>query len=188
MRGVGDIAFGISRGAATTFARWALDGESKDDEDSSSSSSTGLISTSSNNSKARSRPAFLLLEGCPDSFPSVIRWRYGVWVGALVELVLSVFTFYSRSEARRLSPIALASSCFPLDLPVAFVTSKRDSRVPPEGTWRLVEALRARGHKHVHVLELQDAGHEDYYSGSERDHDAYKRFVRSMRDKYLDGR
>jgi hypothetical protein len=162
LRGTGDVAFGISRGAATTFSHWALCHKPKD------------------------QPLFLLLEGCPDSTWHVLHYRYGSVIARVVEWLLERCTSYSCFQAQALSPSALVPH-FPLDLPVAFVTSARDHSVPAACTHRLVEALRARGHKHVHVLELVDAGHETYYTGSTRDHDAYKAFVHMLLQRYRSG-
>jgi len=157
LRGVGDIAFGISRGAATTFSRWALDG----------TEGSGL------------RPKLLVLEGCPDSISNVLQHRFGDFLASYIESVMEIITQYNKTIALQLAPIALAKQ-FPLDLPVAFITSLRDTKVPMQGTLDLAQALRERGHPHVYLLVLQDAGHNDYYTGSSRDHQAYKTFFQNL--------
>jgi len=161
-RGVGDIAFGISRGAATTFARWAVDDIEHETE----------------------QPSFLLLEGCPASIPHAIRFRYGDRVASWIEWVLEHTTQYKAADARTLSPLALADR-FPHTLPVAFVTAKHDTTVSPDDTHAIVAALLASGHPSVHVLELQDAHHNNYFVGSERDRHAYRAFVGNLKHLYL---
>lgn len=152
-----DIAFGISRGAATTFSRWAH---------------ADVLET---------RPKLVVLEGCPDSIGNVLNYRYGKWVGGLVE---SLLTRSTRYRADGMSALASAS-VFPLDLPVAFVTSEKDTSVPASGTYAIVNALRSRGHQHVHLLVLKDAHHNNYYTASKRDRTAYQTFVRTLQDLYV---
>jgi len=160
-RGVGDIAFGISRGAATTFARWALAEEEE--------LASGTV------------PKLLLLEGCPASIPHVLEFRNGARLASLAEWLLEQMTAYKAADARLLSPLALAHR-FPHNIPVAFVTAKHDTSVSPNDTYALVDALQRAGHPSVHVLELQDAHHNNYYTGSERDRLAYKAFVMALRE------
>ena len=152
-----DIAFGISRGAATTFSRWA------------------------HASPNETLPQLVVLEGCPDSIGNVLNYRYGRRVGGVVQQLLHRWTRY---RANGMSALASASR-FPLDLPVAFVTSIQDKSVPASGTQAIVNLLRARGHKHVHLLVLQDAHHNNYYTASERDRSAYQTFVRLLQDRYV---
>jgi len=161
-RGVGDIAFGISRGAATTFARWALHDMEHDEPE---------------------QPRFLLLEGCPASIPHAIRFRYGDWLAPWIEWLLENTTQYKAADARTLSPLSLAYR-FPHTIPVAFVTSKHDTTVSSEDTHDIIRALREVGHPSIHVLELQDAHHNNYYVGSERDRYAYKEFVTKLMQMY----
>jgi len=151
------VSFGISRGAATTFIRHATEPERK--------------------------AKLVLLEGCPDSIRNVLEYRYGQMAADGAEWFLSRLTAYDPQKARDLAPLMLVDK-FPRDVPIAFVTSKRDTSVPPEGTLRLVEALRKSGHPMVHLLVLEDAGHDSYLSGSERDRRAYVDFVKELHKTY----
>lgn len=151
------ISFGMSRGAATTFVRHALYPERK--------------------------AKLVLLEGCPDSIPNVMEYRYGVQGATVVEWLLTRLTSYDASFARTHSPLALAAH-FPKDVPIAFVTSERDTKVQPAGTLRLVAALHAAGHKMIHVLVLKDADHDCSLTWSERDKTAYVDFVKDLHKRY----
>lgn len=150
------VSAGISRGALTTFVRHAK----------------------SPDRKAR----LVLLEGCPDSIPNVLEYRYGQLAADGAEWFLERFTAYKKDNARRMSPLSLAPQ-FPQDVPVAFVTSERDTSVPAAGTLRLVEALKMAGHKKVHLLVLKDGNHNDYLT-SKRDRRAYLDFVKQLYDTY----
>ncbi len=68
----------------------------------------------------------------------------------------------------------------PKEIPIAFVTSRRDTGVPMEGTIRLVDRLRERGHKNVHLLVLDDAHHNNYLTASDRDRKNYIEFVSNL--------
>ena len=162
-RGTADIAFGVARGAATTFVRWALVDQEINEP---------------------AYPRFVLLEACPASLPHSLEYRYGKRIASWIEYVLERITSYSSRDARILSPLAVAYR-FPHTIPVAFVTSKRDAVVSFRDTHNLIDVLRLTGHPHVHVLELQDAPHHAYYEKSKRDRHAYKQFVSQMKHLYL---
>jgi pimeloyl-ACP methyl ester carboxylesterase len=147
------ISFGISRGALVTFIRHATNPDRK----------------------AR----LVLLEGCPASIPATLDYRYGRFLARCVEWLLCHFTRYNLLDATYASPLAMADM-FPKDVPVAFVTSERDTSVPAQGTRDLVETLKRFGHTKVHMLVLKDAGHDTYLTASERDRRAYLEFVESL--------
>ena len=155
--GVADIAFGISRGAATTLTRWA------------------------HATTHEAVPRLVVLEGCPDSIHNVLRFRFGSWMGACVEWMLQQLTLYRSDGASALKSV----EHFPLHIPIAFVTSLGDTNVPASGTFDMVRRLRERGHRHVHLLVLQDAHHNNYYSASNRDRQAYKAFVHGLLEQYV---
>lgn len=151
------IAVGISRGALTTFL-------------------TQVVTTYG---KAR----LVILEGCPDSIPGVLEYRYGWLARRVVEFFLGMFTDYNHVSAEWLQATKHAERV-PKDVPMAFITSKKDTGVPAEATYRIVQALRNAGHTMVHLLVLEDAGHNDYLTGSERDRKAYLDFVEMLVKTY----
>jgi len=107
----------------------------------------------------------------------------GVWGAKIVEWLLGKFTSYNATLARTYSLLSLAAR-FPKDVPIAFVTSERDTKVQPAGTLRLVAALQTAGHQMIHVLVLKDADHDCSLTWSERDKAAYVDSVKDLHVKY----
>ncbi|KKL58720.1 hypothetical protein LCGC14_2222520 [marine sediment metagenome] len=154
------VLFGCSRGAATTFAtvcECAMDG-----------------------SQALARVRLVILEAPFDSVRSVL--QASAWLPGLQHYALGLFSQYDADEV---SPLELAQH-FPLDLPVAFVMSAADTRVPPECTERLVSALRARGHTGVHTLLLQRSSHPSFASADADDVARYEVFLHELYARYLE--
>ncbi len=99
------IFFGVSRGALVTFKKAYF-----------------LAKTEV--------PKLVILEGCPDSIPNVIEARYGSIIGGAIEWALQLFTRYNAKRARLNSALSCVDD-FPRDVPVAFITSEKDTTVPP---------------------------------------------------------
>ncbi len=95
---------------------------------------------------------------------------------------LSYFTEYDMEKAHTDSPLALAKN-FPHHLPVAFITSKADNIVAYDCTMRLYNAVVASGHPKVHLLILEDKGHNEYYTG--QDAVTYHQFLELLVQKYF---
>ena len=154
------VLFGCSRGAATTFTtvcEVARDG------------GTGA--------EGLRRVKLVILEAPFDSVRSVL--RASAWLPGLQHYALAQFSQYDADEV---SPLELAEH-FPLHLPVAFVMSAADSRVPPECTMRLVSALT--GHTSVHTLLLERSPHPSFASADAEDVARYEAFLHELYARYL---
>lgn len=152
------ICYGVSRGALVTFISIALNGHPP---------SLKLV----------------VLEGSPDSIPNVLEARYRRFFGAIVEDILCTFTKYTRKDARTYSGLKLAAN-FPKDVPVALVTSEKDTVVPMANTLALANALKASGHTKVHLLCLKHASHDSYLTGHPDDRKDYIEFITNLRKLY----
>ena len=149
------VLFGTSRGAATTF-----------------------ISLCQMEQELRDRIAFAVLEGVPDSVHGVLQAR-----AYLPDLVESAF--YRRSGHGLFVPSPLdCAGDYPTELPTLFVTSKVDTRVPPECTARLMDMIRMRGARYEH-LELKRAGHSSCATHNPEDQLAYHATLRKMYRKFI---
>lgn len=148
------VLFGTSRGAATAFVACTM-------------------------LPPEELPALLVLEAPFDTVDHVL--QESVWPFRwLQHAVLRLCTSFDSKQPSPLSRVA----DFPLHLPVAFVTSAADTRVPPECTQPLIDGLRARGHEHVHHLQLQHSSHCSMACQHAEDVAAYQEFLESMYDKY----
>jgi len=150
------VLFGCSRGAATTFT-------------SAATCSNDLIQ----------HVRLVILEAPFDSLQNVVEKTS--WFPSLTLPLLRNFTKYDDTQ---LSPLDAAEQ-FPLHVPVAFVTSELDDRVPRECTQHIVDRLRERGHQHVHTLELRHSGHSVMPISNDEDQIAYLKFVNSLYEKYI---
>ncbi len=56
------------------------------------------------------------------------------------------------------------------NLPILFIHSKKDAFVPAESSRILYNKLKAQGHEHVYLLELESGNNDNYYQGA----DAFK--------------
>ena len=128
-------------------------------------------------------PKLVILEGCPDSIPDVIEARYGSVIGGAIEWALQLFTRYNAKRARQNSALSCVDD-FPRGVPVAFITSEKDTTVPARNTLRLVDALIQSGHKQVHLLVLKHADHNSYITGHPEDREEYIEFVKDLRARY----
>jgi hypothetical protein len=168
------IAFGISRGALTTFVRYAYP------------SNAATADWNITDFGPKKMPKFVLLEGCPSSIPNAIIHRYSIFgttfLVTAAEFLLRHFTRYDVDQAYSSSPLALHMH-WPKDLPVAFVTSERDDVVPSAHTIMLASLLKERECQ-VHLLVLKDAHHTNYLTASKRDRQAYVSFVKDLEARY----
>ncbi len=152
------VLFGSSRGAATTFnacAKYKYD-----------------------------NVKLVVLEGCFDNVPHIIDKRFPT----LSKFKLSLFAHY-------LFPLATAyrrdgmtpDKCvdnFPEGVPIAFISSKADKKVPYECTERLIEKLVDRGKNPIYYLLLEDAKHVAYPLGDGKDQEKYHQFLHAIYKKY----
>jgi alpha-beta hydrolase superfamily lysophospholipase len=150
------VLFGCSRGAATTFVSLATVEEP-------------LLASI----------RLVILEAPFDTVESVL--VESSYTPNLQLFLLQAFTKYSGEQ---LSPLAACES-FPLNVPVAFITSEKDTRVPRACTQRLIDRLRERGHLHLHHLELKNTGHSSMPHTDPDDTRAYLNFVNELYKLYI---
>lgn len=126
----------------------------------------------------------VILEGCPDSLPHVIEERFW-WIKPYIlrqyiYRKLFSFTLHSPDEP---SPLDAVKD-FPLDTPVAFISSKKDTEVPFACTHNLVNAQVRNGHKEVYFLVLEHSSHTGYMMDNEADKRKYHLFMKALHHKY----
>lgn len=154
------ILMGVSRGAATTFQAAARYNKQKRNLD---------------------RVKLIHLEGCFDSVEHVMRKRhpwllkYDFCMNTAAKLASNIIAFKKDGPA----PIKVVED-FPKDIPVAFVTSKKDREVSPICTKTLIRALLNAGHKKVYFYELQNSSHPNYTSDDVQDKTNYQNFMHAL--------
>jgi hypothetical protein len=153
------VLFGTSRGASTVI-----------------SSLTSLTVSE------RQRIALVIVEAPFDNVPSIVRTRFGPNIGSFL---LNVLEKFGRYKPGQFSPLqAVLHPDFPLEIPIAFVTSKVDSIVPCEHTMVLHDALQKRNHSHLYHLELEHSSHNGMSLDNPSDIKAYGHFVHDLYEKY----
>jgi len=158
------IAYGVSRGAATTFQ---------------------VLAAFSKEQRDISKIKLCILEGCFDDVSSLMKTRYPYllssdWAQNTLAALASKIISY-RIEGS--SPIKEVDH-FPKAVPVAFITSKADREVPSECTKRLANALYDAGHRDIYMLELERSSHPRYMFDDRDDADEYQNFVHALYKKY----
>lgn len=153
------VLFGTSRGAATTFTSVA-------------------ISTAWERRHLR----LVVLEAPFDTVEHALQHQLGNDVASLVyNNVVKQYTNFSETY---LSP-ARAAWRFPLDVPVAFVTSDQDAVVHPNQTKYMIDILRTRQHPNVHHLQLRESAHHAMSLGDGEDQRRYVQFMAEMHERYV---
>ena len=152
------VLFGTSKGAATT-----------------------LVSMADMPSELRAHIALVILEAPFDSVESLVPDTYGPWLGAGVLQFLTSCTSFQRNQT---TPLA-AADAFPLDVPVAFVTSEIDKVVPEAHTQPLIAKLHERKHPHLHELRLKHSHHHILSRSHPEDTARYLNFVNNLYEQYI---
>lgn len=152
------VLFGTSRGAATTFVSVAIS-EPHD----------------------RRHLRLVVLEAPFDSVENALKHRWGEDAQPHLLHWLKQWTNYTENFE---SPARVAWR-FPLDVPVAFVTSAVDHVVHRNRTQYLIDILKTRGHPHLHHLLLNHSGHSDMSLGQGPDQQAYVQFMSGLYDRYV---
>ena len=149
------VVFGTSRGASTVI--------------------TGVSSLSL---KLQTSIALVIAEAPFDSVASVLQ-KSSIFP-EIQQKGLKTTTAYRDDQETPLEAIER----FPLFVPIAFVTSKVDKRVPPKCTEQLIARLRERGHTMVHHLELERSHHSVMSLQDKDDVSAYCGFVNDLYGLY----
>ena len=155
------ILTGVSRGAATTFQAAARYNKSQREK--------------------LERVKLIHLEGCFDSVEHVMRSRHP-WLlksdfGMNIAAKCASWIIAFKREGT--APIKVVAD-FPQDIPVAFITSKKDREVPPACTKALIRAVLNAGHKKVYFLELQNSSHPKYAIEDPQDQADYQNFMHAL--------
>jgi len=150
------ILYGVSRGAATTFNAVCL------------------------NNYDLSRVKLVILEGCFDSIPNIAKYNPFSPLKYLMPLHDWLPVKYSNNSHH---PVNLIDQ-FPLELPVVFITSARDSVVPYHNTVNLAKRLHDRGHRKIHFLVLKRASHSGYTFECPFDANQYLGFIHEIYQTY----
>ncbi len=150
------VLFGCSRGASTTF-----------------------IAVTQMTPEEQKRIALVILEAPFDSVNNVV--HESSWVPALQMGLLNTFTSYNPND---MSPL-MAADLWPMTVPMAFITSNADTRVPKSLTQNLINRLRERGHDKVHHCELLTSHHAMFPVHNPVDQKHYFDFVVEMYLIYL---
>ena len=132
--------------------------------------STTIVSVATMPPELQAKISLVILEAPFDKIESVT-YRYERWC-------LSTFALY---DPKQMSPLD-AVKFFPLSIPVGFITSNNDTKVPRCHTEKLINELRRRKHPHVYHLNLNDASHCGMPMSSLTDQWDYKTFVEELYD------
>lgn len=155
------IWMGSSRGAAVTFLAAAY--------------------AAKKNLPFLSQVRLILLEGCYASIAHALRTKYqSSFKAAAVENLMALLTAYKKDGV---APIDMVRH-FPKNIPVAFITSKKDKQVPLSETKLLVDALIKAGHDDVYLLTLENAPHGAYVYDNAEDAQRYACFVHRLYAMY----
>jgi hypothetical protein len=148
------IAYGVSRGAATTFR--------------------AMAQNNYQNIK------LVILEGCPNSIETVISKRHPILYnlgGARVFNWLAEKCSLYRKNGKQ--PIDFVAQ-FPKDVPVLFISSLIDAEVPYRCTRNLAQELMNAGHNKVYFLTLNNSSHTRYMMDDLDDMKAYQHCVHAL--------
>jgi hypothetical protein len=144
------ILFGVSRGAATTFNACAC------------------------NKYDFNKVKLVVLESCFDSVSSAAH-NSGLFLGLKQFEKIFVNKLSSLTQFRDdgISPIKLIAD-FPEQVPVLFVTSKKDIIVPLTSVLNLVQGLQERGKNPLYMLVLEHSTHPKYMLADKKDTENYR--------------
>lgn len=144
------ILFGVSRGAATTFNACAC------------------------NQYDMNKVKLVVLEGCFDSVSNAahnsklfLGWR------KMEKKFVKILSALTQFKDEGISPIKLVAN-FPEQVPVLFVTSKKDIIVPVASVLNLVQGLKERGKNPVYMLVLERSTHPKYMMDDKKDTANYR--------------
>jgi hypothetical protein len=114
------------------------------------------------------------------SVSSVLPKQKGAWFPPwLKEWAAETFARYNRQQW---SPeMSVQCQDFPLQLPLAFITSNVDKIVPKEETLYLMELLRKKGHQQIRHCELEKSHHSEMpISSCKKDREKYHNFLSEL--------
>ena len=151
------VLFGCSRGAAAT-----------------------IIVLANLNQSILDHIKLVIVEAPFDSVESVV--HNSAWFPTATMNMLNMFTAYKPTQQSPLDAVNI--DIFP-SIPIAFITSKVDNRVPIENTMNLINILKNKQHPHVHHLVLEKSHHALMFAHNKEDQEKYVHFVNQLYDMYI---
>jgi hypothetical protein len=127
--------------------------------------------------KPQKRVKAIILEGCFDSVAQLTRLSYPI----------SLITAYKHDGIAPISsPIlkAFIWICNFYSIPVLFVTSEKDQRVPPERTFTLCSALKEGGLEDLYLFILKNSTHSAYLKDDKEDAESYEALLHAFYEEY----
>ena len=97
---------------------------------------------------------------------------------------MTYLRWYTKYKDQQSPLDAVQSNHFPLHIPLAFITSQIDNRVPIENTQRLINILKDK-HLHLHHLMLENSHHSLMHCHDNKDVNQYLTFVNDLYETYL---
>ena len=135
--------------------------------------------------KADKRVGAVVLEACFDTFKNSLYHVFptGKKLG-LCDTILQVFCLlFPEYKVNGMEPRDMLGR-FPHDIPILFVTSKKDEIVPFYSVKNLYKRLRFNGYSNVYYCELNDSSHSRYTATSACDVERYTSAVHSFYRQY----
>lgn len=148
------MAFGFSRGAATTFNACAK--------------------------YKYPKLKLVILEACFYSIHDCFYLNKFSPLRKTFTTGLSLFTKYHDDGPSPKDSVAE----FPENVPVVFITSEKDWVVPAESTMKLAHALADKGKNDVYLLVLKKSSHPNYVFSDPVDRQMYQEFIHAIYEKY----
>lgn len=129
-----------------------------------------------------SAPELIVIEGCYDSINSLLKSPEIPYIKKILFSWLRIFlkTKFFAFRSRGIDPLLLAPY-FPANIPIAFITSHKDNRVPYKNSLRLYNKISAHN---KYLLELKNSTHNGYACEHESDMRAYLYFLHGLYKKY----
>jgi hypothetical protein len=140
-----------------------------------------LIAMSQLTPEEQSRVSLVIVEAPFDSFPNVLNsWPYLRYLSGMQLYLISRLGLYHPSQ---LTPIGTIHQ-IPHTVPIAFITSERDTVVPKACTLNLIERLRETGHPNVWHCELRNSSHDGMTLEDIDDRRQYYEFINGLYDTF----
>lgn len=152
------VLFGCSRGAATT-----------------------IITLANLDIEILKHIKLVIVEAPFDSVENVVNSSF-----YFPNFILNSLKWFTKYDENQQTPLdAVNSEKFPLNVPIAFVTSEVDTTVPIDNTMNLINVLKNRNHQHLHHLNLKNSHHALMHSHNPEDVNNYLQFVNNLYELYI---
>lgn len=117
----------------------------------------------------------VILESCFGSIPEIMQHAYG----KQYKNILTLLARSTRFKVEGPSPLMLLDQ-FPPDIPVVFISSHKDQRVPYTSTRNLAYLLACKKQNPVYLITLKKSAHGQYSSSSKRDRAYYQAVMHAI--------